>query len=156
MNRIWQGIGFSVIPFLVLVLGYLNVHPELYRSIPSDFSGSISYPASSIAWSDEYEKKDPPIQFVSSNHKGLNVWTDVKTISSFWDLWNTPNSYLEYEWEYRVKNLTDKKRSITVWYRLEDKNENKLSESSQKKVAEPGETVTIKDTTRIDYNKVSF
>ena len=154
MQRIWHGIGFSIIPFLVLVLGYLNVHPELYRSIPSNFSDPMSYPNTSIAWSDEEEKKDPPIQFVSSNHRGLNVWTDVKTISSFWDLWNSPESYLEYEWEYKVKNLTDKKRSITVWYRLEDENENELSESSQTEVAEPGETITIKDTKRIDYDKL--
>ena len=97
MHRIWHGIGFSIIPFLVLVLGYMNVHPELYRSIPSNFSDPVSYPSTSIAWSDE-DKKDPPIQFVSSNHRGLNVWTDVKTISSFWDLWNSPNSYLENEW----------------------------------------------------------
>ena len=154
MRRIWFGIGFSIIPFLVLLLGYLNVHPELYRSIPSNFSNPKSYPITSIAFSDEEEKKDPPIQFVSSNHRGLNVWTEVKTISSFWDLWNSPDSYLEYEWEYKVKNLTDKKRSITVWYRLEDENENELSESSQTEVAEPGEMITIKHINRINYNKL--
>jgi len=155
MKRMWYGIGFSIIPFFILFLGYLNVHPEYYRSIPSGFNDSLKYPNSSINW-DEEDKKDPPIQFVSSSHKGLNVWTEVKTISSFWDLWNSPSSEVEYEWEYKVKNLSDKKRSITVNYQLVDKNDKILSENSKTDVVEPGETLTLTNTYRIDYEKVSL
>jgi len=151
MSRMWYGIGFTIIPFFVLVLGYLNVHPELYRSIPPNFSDPHSSPSMYINWSDE-EKKDPPIEFVSSNHKGLNVWTEINTISSFWDLWNTPKSELEYEWEYKVKNLTEKKRSVTVNYHLVDKNDNDLNENSKTEIVEPGETKTIKNTSRINYD----
>jgi len=151
----WYGIGFSIIPFFILFLGYLNVHPEYYRSIPSGFNDSLKYPNSSINW-DEEDKKDPPIQFVSSSHKGLNVWTEVKTISSFWDLWNSPSSEVEYEWEYKVKNLSDKKRSITVNYQLVDKNDKILSENSKTDIVEPGETLTLTNTYRIDYEKVSL
>ena len=152
MKRMWYGIGFTIIPFFVLVLGYLNVHPELYRSIPSNFSDPHSSPSWAIQWSDEEEKKNPPIEFVSSNHKGLNVWTEIKTITSFWDLWNTPKSELEYEWEYKVKNLTEKKRSVTVYYQLVDKNDNDLNENSKTEIVEPGETKTIKNTSRINYD----
>jgi len=60
MKRMWYGIGFSIIPFFILFLGYLNVHPEYYRSIPSGFNDSLKYPNSSINW-DEKDKKDPPI-----------------------------------------------------------------------------------------------
>ena len=155
MKRMWYGVGFSIIPFFILFLGYLNVHPEYYRSIPSGFNDSLKYPNSSINW-DEEDKKDPPIQFVSSSHKGLNVWTEVKTISSFWDLWNSPSSEVEYEWEYKVKNLSDKKRSITVNYQLVDKNDKILSENSKTDVVEPGETLTLTNTYRIDYEKVSL
>ena len=155
MNRIWYGIGFSIIPFIVLFLGYLNVHPEYFRSIPTGFNESSKYPEVSIDW-DEEEKKDPPIQFVSSSHKGLNVWTEVKTITSFWDLWNSPKSELEYEWEYKVKNLSDQKRSITVYYQLVDKNDNSLSENSKTGEVEPNETLTLTNTHRIDYIKVSL
>ena len=155
MDRIWYGIGFSIIPFIVLFLGYLNVHPEYFRSIPTGFNESSKYPEVSIDW-DEQEKKDPPIQFVSSSHKGLNVWTEVKTITSFWDLWNSPKSELEYEWEYKVKNLSDQKRSITVYYQLVDKNDNSLSENSKTGEVEPNETLTLTNTHRIDYSKVSL
>jgi len=151
MTRMWYGIGFTIIPFFVLVLGYLNVHPELYRTIPSNFTDPHSYPSMYINWSEE-EKKNPPIQFVSSNHKGLNVWTEIKTITSFWDLWNTPKSELEYEWEYQVKNLSDKKRSITVYYKLVDENDNVLNENSKTETVEPGETITITNTSRINYD----
>ena len=156
MYRIWVGIGFSIVPLLVLFLGYLNIHPELYRSIPSDFSYSSSSPLVSINWTDEEEKKNPPIKFVSSNHKGLNVWTEIKTITSFWDLWNTPSSKLEYEWEYKVKNISDKKLSITVYYQLVDQRENILSENSKTDKVEPGETLTLTQTHQIDYEKVSL
>ena len=151
MNRIWIGIGFFIIPFIVLCLGYLNVHPERFRYIPVGFDESAS--SYSINW-DEDEKKDPPLKFVRSGHKGLNVWTEIKIISSFWDLWNTPNSEVEYQWEYTVKNLSDKKRSVTVFYQLVDENDNELSENSKTDEVEPGETITLKNTHRIDYNKL--
>ena len=93
---------------------------------------------------------------MSSSHKGLIVWTEVKTITSFWDLWNTPSSEIEYQWEYKVKNLSDKKQSITVYYQLVDENDNKLSENSQTDVVEPDEIVTLTNTYRIDYNKLSL
>jgi len=155
MNRVWYGLGFSIIPFFVLFLGYLNVHPEFYRSIPVGFNDSSKFPEVTIDWNEE-DKKDPPIQFVSSSHKGLNVWTEVKTITSFWDLWNTPSSEIEYQWEYKVKNLSDKKQSITVYYQLVDENDNKLSENSQTDVVDPDEIVTLTNTYRIDYNKLSL
>lgn len=151
MTRMWYGIGFTIIPFFVLVLGYLNVHPELYRKIPSNFSDPQSSETWSIDWNDEEDKKNPPLEFLSSNHKPLNVWTEVKTITSFWDLWNTPKSELEYEWEYKVKNLTDKKRAVTVTYKLVDKNDNELNENSKTETIEPEETITIKHTSRIEY-----
>ena len=156
MNKIWYGVGFSIVPFFILVLGYLNVHPELYRSVPANFSDPASYPSTKIAWNDEEEKKDPPIQFISSNHKGLNVWTEIKTVKSFWDLWNSPSSELEYEWEYVVKNISDDKRSITVYYKLVDENDNELSENSKTDTVDPGETLTLKNTHRINYDKVSL
>lgn len=155
MNKIWYGIGFSIVPFFVLVLGYLNIHPELYRSLPANFSDPASYPSTNIAWTDEDEKKDPPIQFVSSNHRALNLWTDTKMIQSFWDLWNPPASELEYEWEYVVKNISDEKRSITVYYKLIDENDNEVSVNSKTDTVEPGETLTLKNTHQVDYHKVS-
>ena len=155
MNRVWYGIGFSIIPFIVLVLGYVNIHPEYYRSIPSGFNDRSKYPDVSINW-DEEDKKNPPIQFVSSSHKGLNVWTETKTINSFWDLWNAPSSELEYEWKYEVKNLSDEKRSITVNYELVDKFDGVLSKNSQTDTVDPGETITLTNTHRIDYQKVSL
>lgn len=152
MKQVWYGIGFSIVPFFILVLGYLNVHPEYYRSIPEGFSDRTSYPTTVIAW-DEEDKEDPPIQFVSSSHRGTNVWTEIKTITSFWDLWNSPSSEVEYEWEYKVKNLTDEKRSITVTYELVDENDNILSQSSETDVVEPNGTLTLTNTYKIDYFK---
>ena len=69
---------------------------------------------------------------------------------------NTPSSEIEYQWEYKVKNLSDKKQSITVYYQLVDENDNKLSENSQTDVVDPDEIVTLTNTYRIDYNKLSL
>ena len=157
MKRIWYGIGFSIFPFLSLMIGYLNVHPELYRSLPqeSEFSEPKNYPVVKIGWSEE-DKKDPPIQFVSSNHKPLRLLTEVKNISSFWDLWNTPKSELEYRWTFKVKNLREEKRSVTVTYKLVDEFNDVLSKSKSKKELEPGETVEISHKHRIAIEDVIY
>lgn len=157
VNRVWYGIGFGLIPFLVLVLGYLNIHPEIFRSVPSveSFSNLRVFPQSAIAWS-ETDKKDPPIQFVMSNHKPLRLSTAKPKIDSFWSLWNTPGSYLEYGWEYEVKNLTSKRRKITVTYKLVGDYGEIFSQNSEEKIAEPNETIKIEGTHKIDYDLVKF
>jgi Recombinase len=34
-HPVWFGVGLGVIPFVILILGSLNVHPEMHRSIPT-------------------------------------------------------------------------------------------------------------------------
>jgi len=152
MKSIWYGIGFSIIPFVILCIGYFNVHPEFYRNIPPNFDQQSNYPSTSIAWNDD-EKKDPPLRFVSSSHNAIDIWSNVKTISSFWDLWNAPKSELEYKWEYKVKNISKDKLSISVTYKLKDEYERTLSSSQVTEVAEAGETITLSNFERLDYNK---
>ena len=153
--NIWLGIGFGIIPFFVLFLGYLNVHPELYLSAASDFKKENYSPSYSIAWGED-EKDDPPLKYINDSYKGINVWTEVVEVKSFWSLWNSPSSELEYTWEYKVKNISDKKRSIKVTYKLVDKMENVLDSSVSSGVAEPDETITIQGKSRMDYNILSF
>jgi len=152
LSRIWYGVGFGVIPLLVLVIGYFNVHPELYRSIPGRFGASNDAPYYSIAWGED-EQEDPPLEYISDSYEGVQVWTKVVDVESFWSLWNTPNSEIEFDWEYQVKNLSDETRLITVEYMLEDSREIILVSSEEAETAEPGETVTIKGSARIDYHK---
>jgi len=132
------------------MLGYLNVHPELYRSIPNDFGGSASAPSVGIAW-DEDDAEDPPLEYVSESFSGLEVWTTVVEVNSFWSLWNRPLSEVEYQWEYMVKNLTSENRDISVTYQLENSAGKVLASSSGSVLAEPNETVVITGDDRIPY-----
>lgn len=65
-NPIWLGLGFTAIPALVLALGYLNVHPEIYRGIPAGFGGEQTSATSGIAWADD-ERDSPPLKFHSDS-----------------------------------------------------------------------------------------
>lgn len=153
MKNLSYGLGFGIIPMFVLFLGYLNIHPELYRSVPENFGEQYSSAFTSIAW-DEEEAKNPPIEYVSDKFEAGLVWTEVANITSFWSLWNRPNSEMEYRWEYVVKNLSDQKRAINVTYKLVDENGEELSSSYGSETAEPGETVTIRGTEMINWNMV--
>src|SRR5690606_8610529 len=132
--------GFCIIPFFVLILGYFNIHPEIYRRIPGNFGDQNDSTFSSIAWTDD-EKEKPPLEYVSDGFIGLRLSTQPVEVTSFWDLWNTPSSRVEYEWRYKVKNLTDGKLNISVTYELQDKNDKVVSSAIASKMAEPDETI---------------
>ena len=149
-HPIWYGVGFSLTPFLALLLGYLNIHPEFYRGVPGGFGGSMDASVASIAWGED-DAKDPPLEYVSDKFQGVEVWTEVLVVESFWSLWNRPQSELEYRWEYTVKNLSPDKRNITVTYELESSEEVVLKSSIASGVAESGETITIKGQDRMKY-----
>jgi|TARA_B110000908_G_scaffold19369_1_gene21796 hypothetical protein len=149
-HPIWYGIGFSIIPFFVLLLGYINIHPEIFRSIPSDFGARVSAPSVRIDW-DENDAEDPPLEYVSDSFSGMEVWTTVVEVNSFWSLWNRPLSEVEYQWDYTVKNLTSDSRDIKVAYRLENSAEKVLASSNGSVTAEPGETVVINGVHRLPY-----
>lgn len=150
-HPIWFGIGFGIIPFLVLVLGYINIHPELFRTFPRGFGQETSAPAIGIAWSAD-EKDDPPLEYISDSFAGLQIWTEVVEVRSFWSLWNRPKSEIEYKWEYKVKNISEDKRVIAVSYQLDTRDERVLKGSDGSEEAEPGETVTIEGKSRIPYH----
>lgn len=154
-SRIWYGLGFGIIPLLILIIGYFNIHPNLYRSIPESFGAFKSSPDYWIAWGDD-EKDNPPLEYISDSYEGVQVWTKVVNVESFWSLWNAPNSEIEFDWEYSVKNLSDEKRLISVTYMLEDGRENILVSSEETEAAGPGDTITIKGTARIDYHKAQM
>lgn len=149
-NPIWWGVGFTCIPAMVLALGYLNVHPEMYRGIPSSFSDENSAVFGGIDWDEEVEQ-DPPLRYYSDSFKGLRVTTERAEVSSFWDLFNTPASTVEYEWSYKVENLTDDKLRISVLYELLNRHGGTVDEDEGIEFAEPGETVTIEGTAKLDY-----
>jgi hypothetical protein len=154
LHTIWFGVGFSLIPFFVLFLGYLNIHPEIHRSIPSNFAASNDATFSSIAW-DEDEKGSPPLEYVSDAFNGISISTQAAKVASFWDLWNKPNSQVEYEWRYKVKNLTETKLTITVTYTLLGENNVLIASSDASEIAEPGETIEIKKIDSLDYNNAT-
>lgn len=149
-HPIWYGIGFAIIPLFVLVLGYLNVHPAIYRSIPGSFGSSADSSFSGIDWGDE-DKADPPIEYISDSFSGVSIATDIAKVSSFWDLWNRPNSSIEFEWRYKVKNLTKTNLKISLEYRLEANGSRLLVSTNDSILAEPGEVVELKKTGHIDY-----
>lgn len=149
-HPIWYGIGFGIIPFLVLALGYINIHPEIFRSIPGGFGESTSAPDVGIAWN-KSDEANPPLEYVSDSFEGIEVWTTVVQVDSFWSLWNRPLSEVEYRWDYTVKNLTDEKRSISVTYELQGRADLVLEESDGSASAEPGETVVITGGGRLPY-----
>lgn len=151
LHTIWFGVGFSLIPFFVLFLGYLNIHPEIYRSIPSNFAASNDAPYLSIAWEKD-EKDSPPLEYVSDAFNGISISTQAAKVASFWDLWNKPNSQIEYEWRYKVKNLTKKKLTISVTYKLLGENDVPIASSEASEIAEPGETIEIKKTDSVGYH----
>ena len=149
-HPVWFGVGFTIVPFFVLLLGFINIHPEFYRGIPGNFGTSNDARFVSIAWNAD-EKDDPPLEYISDSFRGLSVSTQIAKVSSFWDLWNTPSSTVHYEWRYKVKNLTDTKLDIYVTYELQDLNGTIVSSSNASKLAEPGETIEIDEVGQIDY-----
>jgi hypothetical protein len=149
-HPVWFGVGFTIVPFFVLLLGFINIHPELYRGIPGNFGTSNDARFVSIAWNAD-EEDDPPLEYISDSFKGLSVSTQIATVSSFWDLWNAPDSKVHYEWRYKVKNLTDTKLNIYVTYELQDLNGTIVSSADASKLAEPGETIEIEEIGQIDY-----
>lgn len=151
-HPIWYGVGLTIIPLFILALGYLNIHPEFYRSIPKNFADSKNATYSGIAWADD-EKEDPPLEYVSDSFKGIRITTNAAVVTSFWGLWNRPNSQIEYEWRYKVKNLTDTTLKILVTYELNGDQGAIIANSEASKVAEPGETIEIKQVGRLDYTE---
>ena len=150
-HPIWYGVGFAIIPLFVLFLGYLNIHPEIYRGIPRNFGDSNDATFVSIDWNEDEE--DPPLEYISDSFKGISVLTEIVEVTSFWDLWNAPSSQLEYDWNYKVKNLTDKTLDISVTYQLQDRNKKIITRSKSSKLAEPGETIELEKSERLDYSE---
>lgn len=150
-HPIWYGIGFTIIPFIILVLGYINANPQMYRGIPASFGAENDATFSSIAWDDE-EKDEPPLEYVSDGFRGVRVSTATAEVTSFWSLWNAPRSEVEYEWTYEVKNLTDVDLEISITYILEGRNEEVIDRARVSMVAEPGETVEFEEMGRLDYH----
>ncbi|WP_170582928.1 hypothetical protein [Ruegeria arenilitoris] len=146
----WYSVGFFVVPFMVLALGYLNIHPELYRQIPARFGTDRDASFAGIGW-DEEEAKDPPLEYVSDSFKGLFLTTEQPIVTSFWSLWNRPASEVVYEWRYKVKNLTDNELRISVSYELLGDGGYVIARSDGYEVAEAGETVEIVQQEKIDY-----
>lgn len=154
-SLVWIGVGFTLLPSIILLLGYLNVNPQLWRSIPSKSVYEQSAPDVSIAWSDQ-EKKDPPVEYVRDKFVLTKIETEVPTLESFWSLFLTPLSKVHWSWEYEVKNLTDADREITVNYYLVDVNGIQITESSSKTLtARANETVTLKGEGEIPFGMVS-
>ncbi len=149
-HPVWYGIGFTIIPMLVLVFGYFHVNPQFYRGIPASFGVDNDATFSSIAWNDE-KKDNPPLEYVSDSFKGIRISTERVTVTSFWSLWNAPRSEVEYEWRYTVKNLTDTNLEISVTYILEGSNEEVIDRSRASEVAKPGEIVEFEELGRVDY-----
>ncbi|MCZ4354871.1 hypothetical protein O4H61_20385 [Roseovarius aestuarii] len=149
-HPIWYGIGFSIIPLIVLVLGYINVNPQMYRGIPASFGVENDASFSSIAWKDE-DRDDPPLEYISDGFRGVGISTAMSEVTSFWSLWNAPRSEVGYEWSYKVKNLTDTDLEISVAYRLEGRNEEVIDQARASMIAEPGETVEFQEMGRLDY-----
>ncbi|WP_170425454.1 hypothetical protein [Ruegeria arenilitoris] len=149
-HPIWYGIGVTIIPLVVLIVGYFNIHPEIYRGIPQGFGSERDSSRSGIAW-DEDEKEDPPLEYVSDSFEGLYISTERVSVTSFWSLWNAPSSEIGYEWRYQVKNLTDDDLRISVEYELVGKHDRVFARSDAYEDAEPGETVEISGKGRIDY-----
>ncbi len=149
-HPIWYGLGFAIIPFFVLFIGYTNIHPEIYRSTPRGFDVSNDEEIMGINWGDE-DKKDPPLEYVSDSLRGISISTQVVEVTSFWSLWNAPSSQLEYKWTYKVKNLTDTTLNISVIYDLEGKNDEVVASTNASKTAEPDETIEFEELGRLDY-----
>lgn len=149
-NPFWWGLGLSVVPLIVLAFGYLNVHPEFYRDVPKEFGRTMTATEGGIAWGED-EKNDPPLEFVSDSFKGVNVTTEKTQVNSFWNLFNQPNSTVEFEWNYKVKNLTDDRLKIDVEYKLMTRYGGTVQTSKAYQFAEPGETVEIKGQGALDY-----
>ena len=100
-KRVWTGVGFGVIPAIVLAFGYLNIHPELFRSVPAGFGGSYDSSFTGIDWDDD-EKDNPPIKYLSDKYEAILISTEIVEVTSFWSLWNRPKSKVEFRWEYKV------------------------------------------------------
>jgi hypothetical protein len=137
---------------LVLSLGYLNIHPEIYRGIPRNFGASNDATFVSIDWNEDKEE-DPPLEYISDSFKGISVLTEIVEVTSFWDLWNAPSSRVEYEWTYKVKNLTDTTLDISVTYQLQDRNKKTITRSASSEAAEPGETIELNESGQLDYSE---
>lgn len=149
------GIGFTLLPTVVLMLGYLNVNPSIWRSFPEKSVFERGPADTSIAWTGE-DLKDPPLEFVSDKFSLVSLETDVPKIESFWNLFVTPPSRVLWTWEYQVKNLTSSERSISVSYFLIDKNGSKLADGSEETVsAKPDQTVTLTGEGFVPYGLVS-
>lgn len=145
------GLGFTLVPLVVLLLGYLNVHPEIWRIFPSKTVYEQSFPDTDIAWGDD-EKSDPPLKYIRDKFVLVMLETDRPDVNNFWDLFETPQSTVHWSWEYEVKNLTKSNKTISVSYYLVDENGSQISdESSGSVTARPNETVTIRGKGTIPY-----
>lgn len=101
---------------LVLFLGYINVHPEIYRSIP-DNRVHLSEPGT-INWSRAEDLRDPPLILHSDGYRFSYISTEIAEINSFWNLFESPQSTVHYSWFFEVENTTDQSLSVTVHYNL--------------------------------------
>jgi hypothetical protein len=150
-RTVWLGIGFTFLPFFALVLGFLNVHPEIWRSLPAKMVHEQSFPETDIAWSDA-DKKNPPLKYVRDKFTFVSIETEIPLVNNFWSLFSTPSSTVNWTWEYVVKNLTKNQRTISVSYYLVDDNGSRIAEAGTETItAEPDETVTLEGNGTIPY-----
>jgi hypothetical protein len=153
-NGVSLGIGFTILPVVMLLLGYLNVNPGLWRNFPAKSVFERSSADTNIAWTGEQLKK-PPLEFVREKFAFVSLDTEAPKIDSFWNLFVTPPSKIQWAWEYEVKNLTSEDRSISVSYYLIDENGMSLVEEiNDTVIAQPDQTVTLKGEGTIPYGLV--
>jgi hypothetical protein len=153
-HPIWFGVGFTILPFIVLLIGYVNIHPSIWRSLP-ERAYEQSPPEREIAWRED-EKSKPPLKYLRDGFVFVTLETDTAKVENFWSLFVTPSSSANWKWHYEVKNLTENDREIEVRYYLVDQNGSEISTgSSDKKIAKPGETITLEGVGVIPYNLVN-
>jgi hypothetical protein len=150
-HDIWTGLGFTILPFTLFVTAFINVNPQIWRSLPTETVIVRSAPDISIAWNDE-EQKNPPLEYKSDKITFVMVTTSAPKLDSFWELFATPTSQVEWTWEYEIKNLSPEDQKISVDFFLADTNQSRLTEASKAiAFAKPQEIVTLRGRGSFDY-----
>lgn len=153
-HPIWFGLGFTILPFIVLFLGFINIHPSIWRYLPEKVYEQ-SPPERDIAWRDE-EISKPPLKYLRDGFVFVSLETETPKVENFWSLFLTPQSKANWKWHFEVTNLTETDRQIEVWYYLVDQNDTEISNgASDRKVAKPGETIILEGIGVIPYGLVN-
>ena len=117
---------------------------------------------SSVNWSSEKDKENPPIKAKSSTYKAIKIITIPEKRDEFRNIIQPEKKMVEWGWIWRFRNLQDKCRTVEVTFILKDKDGFEIDRNTASEyvcgITPDGRDEKIISTSRVlyeDYKRVS-